>query len=275
MDSVSLYPGDCLAADTGISRLGPASVDLLLTDLPYESTRQKWDTRLDLVKMWDQLETVVKPNGVFLFFCDLPLGLDLVKLRPDWYRYEYVWVKNKTTGFFNVNRMPLRGHEFILVFYRETPWYESIKSQGHSPLNYAKRLPNASAQIYGTDKGAVYGGNTDRHPSSVLCFDVVNNDSPDRIHSNQKPDLLLRHLIRSHCPPGGRVLDICAGSGATLVAAEGCNREAIGWEGDPENFQRAQAWLAVKRAQMASLLPGLMEDATPGATAPKQPEFPL
>jgi DNA modification methylase len=255
METAELFPGDCLDPKTGILSLPPQSVDLVLTDLPYEATRQEWDSRLDMDTLWSQLEVAAKPTASYLFFCDLPLGLDLIRLRPDIYRYEYIWVKNKTTGFFNVNKRPLRGHEFILVFYRESPWYESVKSQGHRPVNYAKRGANTSV-VYGGDKGALSGGNTDRHPSSVLCYDVVNNDSPERIHSNQKPDLLLQHLIRSHCPPGGLVLDVCAGSASALVAARACGRRSVGWEKDPENYQKAALRLAEKETDLANHLPG-------------------
>lgn len=101
--------------------------DLLVTDPPYNKTKNKWDVIIDLPSMWQQLQRVVKDDGAFIFTSSQPFTTDLINSNRDNFRYDLIWEKSIATGFLNANRMPLRGHEIILVFYRRMPVYHPIK----------------------------------------------------------------------------------------------------------------------------------------------------
>jgi site-specific DNA-methyltransferase (adenine-specific) len=234
-----LYHGDCL---TIMSHLPPQSVDLILADLPYGVTRQSWDQIIPLDELWAAYMRVCKPEANIVLLATNPFAAKLIMSRRDWYRYDLVWVKNKSTGFLNANRMPLRRHEYILVFRAHgIGTYNAQKSTGHPPVNaVSPRKQPVRAAVYGAlRKRTASGGATERHPTSVLPFDVVNNDSVERIHRNQKPVSLMNFLVRSFSNPADLVLDNCMGSGTTGVACIQSGRSFIGIEKSPACFRRA------------------------------------
>ena len=124
---VNLYQGDCLEE---MGKVADHSVDMIFTDLPYGTTNNAWDVPIPLDKLWAQYRRVLKPGGAALLFAQMPFGADLINSNRRWYRYEWIWHKTMPAGFLNANRMPLRTHENILVFYEHLPMYHPQKTTG-------------------------------------------------------------------------------------------------------------------------------------------------
>ena len=156
------------------------------------------------------------------------------------FKYDIIWEKNKTTGFLNAKKCPLRKHESILVFYDKQPVYNPQKTTNHKPVNAFTHHNGANTLIYGKTKSGIKGGGqTDRYPTSVIKFDVVNNDSKEKFHSAQKPLPLFEWLIKTYSNEGDLVLDNCAGSFTTAIAAINTNRKFICIENDKNYFDLA------------------------------------
>lgn len=218
----------------GMRSLPDKSVDLIVCDLPYGVTQNLWDTPLPFNELWDEYHRIIKDRGVIALTATMRFASELIRTTTVPFRYDLVWHKNKPTGFLNANRQPLRQHENILIFYKNQPVYHPQKTEGHAPVNsYTKRT--SDGPNYGsTKRGIKGGGQTDRHPTSVLPIAVLNNDNPEKVHSTQKPAELYEWLIRSYTNPGDLVLDNCIGSGTAAVACLNTGRSFIGFELDPD-----------------------------------------
>ena len=155
------------------------------------------------------------------------------------FRYDLIWEKNKTTGFLNAKKMPLRKHESILVFYKKNPVYNPQKTTGHKPVNTFTKHTSDGTNYGKTKLGIKGGGQTDRHPTSIVRIPVVNNDSHDKVHPTQKPIALFEYLINTYTNENMVILDNCIGSGTTAVACQKLNRIFIGIEIDSAYFELA------------------------------------
>jgi len=216
------------------------SVDMVLCDLPYGITaRNKWDKVISPNDLWEAYNRVCKPSSAIVLFAAQPFASLLIASNTKQFRYDWVWEKNKSTGFLNAPKMPLRKHEHLLVFYRKSPTYNPQKSTGHSPVH--KFVKNTSdGNNYGETKiGVKGGGSTERYPTSILKFPVINNDDPDKFHPTQKPVDLCEYLIKTYTNEGDTVLDNCMGSGTTGIASIRTNRGFIGIERDKKYFTKA------------------------------------
>lgn len=224
-----IHPIDCIE---GIGRLPRGSVDFVFADLPYGKTRNTWDKLVPIESLWKALRIACKPGAAKVFTASQPFSSLLVASNFEEFRHEMIWKKNKSSSFLNAKKMPLLAHENLLVFYREYPFYEVQKTGGHPPMHAATKKPTTST-CYG-EHGPMpnEAGTTLRYPTSVLEIPVVNNDDPERIHSNQKPVDLVEWFLRSYTRPGDLVLDPTAGSGTTLVAAKRLGRRYVGFESD-------------------------------------------
>jgi DNA modification methylase len=219
--TVQIVHGDCRDV---LPTLGASSIDCVISDPPYGMTQNKWDAVIPTEMMWRELTRVCR--GPIVMTAIQPFSSLLIASRLDLFRHEWIWEKNKGSGHLNCSRAPLRCHESILVFGPAQATYNPQKTNGHKPGNYAQRKTFTSN--YGAQRESEpYGGQTDRYPRSVQRFDVVNNDSPDRIHPTQKPLPLIEYLVATYSNPGDTVLDFCAGSGTTGVACRRLGRDAI------------------------------------------------
>lgn len=154
------------------------------------------------------------------------------------FRYDMVWRKNKSTGFLNAKKRPLRVHESVLVFWTEEPVYMPQMTDGHEP-GHAVNQRLSGTTVYGaTPKRRSWGGSTMRYPVSVLDIPIVNNDSPDRVHPNQKPEALMEWFINTYTRPGDVVLDPTFGSGSALNVARRLGRKYVGFETDAAMVRR-------------------------------------
>jgi len=236
--------GDCLDVMQGIP---DGSVDMVCTDPPYGTTNCKWDSVIPFEPMWAQLKRIVKPNGAIVLTASQPFTSALVMSNVGMFRYDLKWIKTQATGFYNANRMPLRAHEDILVFYRSLPSYNPQKTDGEP---YVQKRGSASNVYQGKDLSVTVNETGMRHP---LSWQVFQRDA-DKVHPTQKPVALMEYLIRTYTNAGETVLDFTMGSGTTGVAAANTGRRFIGIERDPDYFTIASA--RVQKAQADAELKG-------------------
>lgn len=226
-----LYNGDCLEVMKGIE---DKSVDLILCDPPYGTTSCRWDSIIDLDKMWKQYNRIIKDNGVIVLFSAQPFTTKLINSNIKNYKYSWYWVKNTTTGFAFAKYQPLRKVEDINVFYKNAPLYQP---QGLIKLDKpkkCKRINSKKDSIYdNATLSKEYTQEYTNYPNHVLMF---NKDSKC-IHPTQKPVDLLEYLIKTYTKKGKIVLDNCFGSGSTGVACANTNRRFVGIELDKEHFK--------------------------------------
>lgn len=238
MEINKIYNGDCLELMTEIS---DRSINLILCDLPYEVTaRQKWDVIIPFDKLWSRYNRIISDNGAIVLFATEPFRTQLIYSNIKNFKYDLIWQKNKSTGFLNAKKMPLRNHESLLVFYKNPPTYNPQKSKGAPRKAGFKRNKNNNTLIYGDVEESSYIYTEERYPTSILDFPVVNNDSSERIHTAQKPTELLEYIIKTYTNENDLVLDNCIGSGSTAIAAINTNRNWIGIEKDETFFDNAR-----------------------------------
>lgn len=238
LKDVQLWKGDCLEV---MNNIPDQSIDMVLCDLPYGTTRNKWDVVIDFDALWKQYRRIAKPNAAIVLFGDGMFTARLMLSNPREWRYNLVWDKQRCCDFLNANRKPLKSHEDLCVFYRKPPVYNKQMWQS-KPY---KRQPNGRlSENYGNRKPAWSESlNGERNPLTILSFP---RDSK-RSHPTQKPVALLEWLIRTYTNEGGVVLDNCMGSGSTGVAAINTGRRFIGIEIDDTYFQIAQQRIADAR----------------------------
>jgi site-specific DNA-methyltransferase (adenine-specific) len=228
-ENVWLMQGDCIER---MKEIPEGSVDFVFADIPYGMTQNKWDTVIPFKEMWEQIHRITKKNAAVCLMAATPFDKVLGVSNIKELRYEWIWQKNKSTGFLNAKKMPMRNHENILVFYRNLPVYNSQKTKGHKPVNsYVKNTSDGSN--YGDTKiGISGGGSTERHPLTILPVPVINNDGSgeERMHPTQKPLALMEHFILTYTNKGDTVLDFTFGKGGTIEAARIHGRKAIGIE---------------------------------------------
>ena len=260
--NVDLHHGDCLEV---MSSIPDGSVDLILADLPYGTTDRsgkkgsrifKWDSVLALDKLWDHYKRVLKPNGTVVLTADQPFTSQLVLSNLDWFKYEWIWKKSRTTGFFTANYRPMKCTEDVLVFSEGGAAAASDKS-GRGNMTYnpqgliekrvkkrnsRKRLGKLLGNEEFVGKNNKMLGNSEyeqkftNYPNEILEFAIETGT----IHPTQKPVTLMEYLIRTYSNEGETVLDNVMGSGTTGVAAVRSGRSFIGIELEEEFFTVAE-----------------------------------
>ena len=230
----SLLFGDCLER---MKEIPDGSVDLILTDPPYQKTQNSWDSIIPLEPMWEQINRVIKPNGAIVLFGQNTFTFKLGLSNEKMFRYTLTWEKTKAGGFLNAKRMPLQAHEDILVFYKKLPTYNPQFEEGKP---YTKKaVTNGDGRNYGNfDRvGQVSVNDGKRYPRSVVKF---SNDNHGSLHPTQKPVALLEYLIKTYTNENETVLDFTFGSCSTGVACLNTNRRFIGVEMDEKYFNIAK-----------------------------------
>ena len=224
-ENYQLMFGDCLER---MKEIPSGSVDLVLVDLPYGTTQNKWDSVIDLEEMWEQLKRICSDNTPKIMFAQTPFDKVLGCSNLKELKYEWIWEKTTATGHLNAKKMPMKAHENILVFYDKLPTYNPQKTTRHKPANsYTKHQDDGSN--YGETKvGISGGGQIDRYPRSVQVFKT--DKQKVSLHPTQKPVALLEYLIKTYTNEGDTVLDFTAGSFSTGVACVNTNRRFIGIE---------------------------------------------
>ena len=235
---IDLREGNCLEI---MKNIPDKSIDMILCDLPYGITKCKWDTEINLDKLWEQYNRIIKDNGAILLFGIEPFASKVRMSNLKMYRYDWIWEKTAATGHLNANKMPLRASENIMVFYKKLPLYNPQKTKGHKPThNFIKTLKTQNnTELYGKGNKIIHGGgNTDRFPRNIITF--ASDKQKSKLHTTQKPVALLEYLIKTYTNEGEIVLDNCMGSGSTGVACINTNRNFIGIEIDEKYFKIAK-----------------------------------
>lgn len=244
-----IFNEDCL---NGMSKLADGSVDAIICDPPFGTTDSYFDVKVPIEEMWAQFNRVTKHDAAIVLFSQLPFAVDLINANRKMFRYEWCWHKPKACGFLNANKMPLRAHENILVFYRALPTYNPQFSTGKPYARYQKEEPRDRARVY-QGRGASFTANDGNHyyPRDVVTFSTPAPNSKDekRIHPTQKPIALMEFLVKTYTNEYEIVLDATMGSGSTGVACVNTRRKFIGFETDKNFFEAAK-----KRLQAAENL---------------------
>lgn len=239
-DNITLLKGDCLIL---MKDLPSKSVDLILCDPPYGITsRNKWDEVIPFEPMWEEYRRIIKNNGAIVLFANGLFTANLMISASDLWKYNLVWEKTQPSGFLNANKMPLRNHEDICVFYKHQPKYNPQKTYGHErKVSTVKHQLNSNSQKDSLNYGVCHASSydsTERFPLSVITFPKDTQKSA--IHPTQKPVALLEYLIRTYTDEGDMVLDNCMGSGSTGIACINTNRGFIGMEKSDHYFNAAK-----------------------------------
>ncbi|HCY40908.1 MAG TPA: site-specific DNA-methyltransferase [Prolixibacteraceae bacterium] len=227
--------GDCLEV---MKDIPDKSIDMILCDLPYGTTRNKWDSVIDLVLLWQQYERIIKDNGAIALTAQGLFTAKIILSNEKLFKYKIVWIKSKSTNFLNVKKQPLRKHEDICIFYKKQPSYNPEMTNGDA---YDKGIrKDQFTGSYGDFKPKHVKSNGGRYPNDIVFFEeqmvddfiyvkTAESEGPV-LHPTQKPVELGRYLIKTYTNPGDIVLDNACGSGSFLLSAILENRQFIGIE---------------------------------------------
>lgn len=215
------------------------SIDMILCDLPYGATKNRWDTNISIDLLWQEYNRIIKESAAICLFGQGMFTAKLMISNQKMWRYNLIWHKTQPTGFLNANRMPLRCHEDICVFYKKLPTYNPQKTNGHvrkiSTDEHKKNCKKTSN--YGQFTFNSYDS-TERFPISIITY---SKDTQNRaLHPTQKPVSLLEYLIKTYTNKDETVLDNCMGSGSTGVACVNTDRNFIGIELDHNYYDIAK-----------------------------------
>lgn len=252
MESIlnKIYNEDCLE---GMKRIPDNSVDAIICDLPYGTTKCKWDVVIPFDPLWEQYNRIIKKQGAIVLFGTEPFTSLLIISNLSKFREKLTWKKHKPSNFGNAKYMHLKYSEDIVVF-----------SDGKCVYN-PQMQPRLSDRVRQAQKGngkqwrtsredsqevsfnTPYGGrdwhifDADlKYPGNVITIPAVVSNSHEKVsHPTQKPVALLEYLVKTYTNEGGTVLDNCIGSGTTAIACVNTNRNFIGFEKEGEYYDMA------------------------------------
>ncbi len=242
--SIRLYNADCFDIFPAIP---DASIDLVCADIPYGTTQCRWDSVLDLPRMWRELYRVCKPNAAIVLFSAQPFTSVLVSSNLRDWRSEWIWEKGNATGFLNAKKQPLRAHENIQVFYRRQPTYNPQMTDGH--IRKTSKRKSVNSECYGKALSLTEYDSTKRYPRDVQFFS--SDKQLGNYHPTQKPLALVGYIIDTYSNPGDRVLDFTMGSGTAGVHCQKTGRRFTGIEKEADIFQTACQRMGIKQYQEA------------------------
>mgnify|MGYP001199819310 FL=1 len=231
---ITLWQGDCLQL---MSHIPDKSVDMILCDLPYGTTACSWDEVIPFEPLWKHYKRIIKDNGAIVLFGSEPFSTKLRMSNLDWYKYDWVWKKEKGLGFLNAKLKPLQDYETVSVFSNVTINKMNYFPQMREGKPYVvKNKPHLQKGTNGGYKAVTTVNSGERYPLTIIEYNRVRNTS----HPTQKPVDLLEYLIKTYTNEGMTVLDNTMGSGSTGVACKNTNRKFIGIELDEEYFNIAK-----------------------------------
>lgn len=237
-----VYNEDCLE---GMKRIKDKSIDMILCDLPYGTTACSWDSVIPTDKLWEQYKRIIKDNGAIVLFGSQPFTSLLVSSNFEWFKYSWIWKKNRATGHVHAKNKPMKLHEDICVFSSGTTIHasQSKKRMLYNPQGLKELSTPTIRKRNDEGDNAVMSARKSHkptiqkytnYPTSILEFDIEMNE--DRIHETQKPLDLCEYLIKTYSEKNQIILDNCMGSGTTAIASMNTKRKYIGFEKDLNNF---------------------------------------
>ena len=232
-DKVQLFKGDCLEVMKDIK---DKSVDMILCDLPYGTTKCKWDSIIPFDRLWEQYNRIIKDNGAIVLFGSEPFSSALRMSNIKNYKYDLKWQKDQGSDFMMAKRKPLKDYEDIAVFYKKQPTYNPQMREGFKEWAKKDTGKNIISHLGRQEKKQIKQSiGSKRYPISILKFNRIRNG----LHPTQKPIDLLEWLIKTYTNENETVLDNCMGSGSTGEACLKTNRKFIGIEQDDKYFEIA------------------------------------
>lgn len=235
---INLKQGDCLEL---MKEIPDKSVNLILADLPYGSTKNHWDSVIDLGLLWEQYERIIKDDTPILLFSSEPFTFDLVNSNRKMYKYRWYWLKEKGYGVQYSHKQPTRRIEEVCVFYKKAPYYDYQGEKLDKPYKHTKPIKVSGSSYLDSNNGDAehrqYVWYTHKTKNNVLEFARREKGS---LHPSQKPEDLLEYLIKTYTREGELVLDNTMGSGSTGVACVNTNRSFIGYELQQDYFEIAE-----------------------------------
>lgn len=233
MEDIELWHGDCLKL---MNDIPDKSVDAIICDLPFGTTRNKWDSVIPLDKLWKSYNRIIKDNGAIVLFGQTPFDKVLGVSNLEMLKYELIWEKESGTGFLNAKHAPLKSHENILIFSKGSATHNGTPMTYNPQMEVGKPYKCKQGHLgtnydYEHSVKVVTENNGERYPKSVLRYSRDKN----RLHPTQKPVALIEYLIKTYSNEGDLILDNTMGSGTTGVACVNTNRKFIGIELD-ENY---------------------------------------
>ena len=235
MEINKIHLGDCLEL---MPLIADKTIDMILCDLPYGTTQNKWDSSIDLPKLCSEYKRVIKDNGAIVLTAQTPFDKVLGCSNLEMLKYELIWEKSKATGFLNAKKIPLKAHENILIFYKQQPTYNPQMTKGEPYNKGFIKAQNGNGTYGNFDAKLRLNESGDRFPRSVFYFKTSEAEGKV-IHPTQKPIALFEYLIKTYTNEGETVLDNCIGSGTTAIACKNTNRKFIGMEKGQEYFDLA------------------------------------
>jgi site-specific DNA-methyltransferase (adenine-specific) len=218
------YFGNCLEV---MKEIPNGVIDMILCDLPYGTTQNKWDSVIPLEPLWAQYGRITKNNAAIILTSAQPFTTELISSKIENFRYCWIWQKGKPTGHLNAKKQPMRETEDICVFYKEQCLYNP---QGIIPIS--KQVKRTNRGNYGECSKETTQTATN-YPTTIISF----KSEGGGFHPTQKPVALFEYLIKTYT--NEIVLDNCAGSGTTAIAAQNTNRKWVCIENDEEYFKKA------------------------------------
>ena len=251
MEIDKIYNEDCLV---GMKAIPDKSIDLIIADLPYQTTDSFWDTIIDFKELWAQYERIIKDDRAIVLFGSGSFTYKLIASNEDLYRYKWIWYKTKRCNFINAKNRPMTAYEEILVFSKATTANGSKNKMLYNPqgLIPKKTVRHDNGTRFGTMAGKRPShqettiSEYTNYPCDVLEF--ASETSP--LHPTQKPIPLIEYLIRTYSNEGDTVLDNCMGSGTAGCAAVRANRNFIGIELDPKYYEIAKNRIENEQSQL-------------------------
>ena len=224
------------------------SIDTIICDLPYGTTACKWDIIIPFDKLWMHYERLIKPKGAIVLFGNEPFSSHLRISKLNWFRYDMVWNKRKPSNFQLMNFQPGRIHEYVHIFSDSPAVYCNGKNMNYYPIKESITPYIRPRSNYGSKNSTLRPGHTIKELGPTLrteknkhfsILDFTNANIKAKIHPTEKPVALLECLVETYSKQGDLILDNCAGSGSTLIAAKNLGRQFIGIEKEQEYYNAA------------------------------------
>ena len=234
---MKLYQGDCLEV---MKDIPDKSIDMILCDLPYGVTACKWDSIIPFEPPWEQYNRIIKDNGAICLFGTEPFSSRLRMSNIKCFRYDWIWEKSKAANFASVKKVPLKKHEIISVFYKNSPTYNP---QIKPTKPYTKYRKSHLPTFLRDDSTTQQSTGQDYYKAILYCANITGTNEErilNAFHPTQKPVPLLEYFIRTYTNEGETVLDNCMGSGSTGVACVNTGRNFIGIELDENYYNIAE-----------------------------------
>ena len=240
MTTCKLIHGDCIVEMQKLAQ-DNTKVDMILTDLPYGTTRCKWDNVIPFDVMWSCIHKLTYEDSPIVLFGNEPFSSRLRLSNLDEYKYDWVWDKSVRTGFLNAKKMPLKQYEHIHVFYKKQCKYNPIMWEGKEE-SHPHKTTKKTNYIYGKHNNVNPVLTKMKYPTNIIKVNARTNEcnNTKRVHPTQKPIELLEYLIQTYTDTDDTVLDFTMGSGSCGVACQNTERNFIGIELDHDYYSIAE-----------------------------------